>query len=288
MTLLQNDSSEIPVRPPYNWFKLIFFWLIHIVALLGFVLWCTDTLTFSWQTYVLAFVMFCASSTAITAGYHRLFSHPTYTALWPVRMFHLVMGAASLQGSAMQWSAQHRDHHKYCDKPKDPYNILLGFWYAHWGWVIRKTNPDYNTVKDLAKFKLVTLQHALYMPIAIFFGFVLPTLIALLWGEALQALLMVGFIRIVAQWHFTFNVNSVAHYFGTQKYSTKDSSRGSWWYAYITWGEAQDHDRHHTLQMDYRTGVRWYDFDPGKWFIWICCLLRLASNPRRFTHASDN
>ncbi|HEX2644580.1 MAG TPA: acyl-CoA desaturase, partial [Thermoanaerobaculia bacterium] len=30
---------------------------------------------------------------SVTAGYHRLFSHRTYQAAWPVRLFFLVFGA---------------------------------------------------------------------------------------------------------------------------------------------------------------------------------------------------
>ena len=39
-----------------------------------------------------------------------------------------------------------------------------------------------------------------------------------------------------------------------------------------------DHNYHHTFPNDFRTGTHWYDFDPGKWFIWACSKVGLARN----------
>ena len=42
------------------------------------------------------------------------------------------------------------------------------------------------------------------------------------------------------------------------------------------------HNFHHQFPMDYRNAIRWYQFDPTKWFIAACARLRLASNLRVF------
>ena len=42
------------------------------------------------------------------------------------------------------------------------------------------------------------------------------------------------------------------------------------------------HNFHHQFPMDYRNAVRWYQFDPTKWFIATCGVLGLASNLRVF------
>lgn len=34
--------------------------------------------------------------------------------------------------------------------------------------------------------------------------------------------------------------------------------------------------------MDYRNAIKWYQYDPTKWFIYSCKLMRLASNLRVF------
>ena len=35
--------------------------------------------------------------------------------------------------------------------------------------------------------------------------------------------------------------------------------------------------------MDYRNAVKYYQFDPTKWFIYLCELVGLASNLQRFS-----
>jgi stearoyl-CoA desaturase (delta-9 desaturase) len=270
--LFDNEALE---RPPYEIRKLVFVWLVHILLAAGTVLWAFGYIAVTWPSVVLATGWFVVSSTAITAGYHRLFSHAAYRAKKPLELFYLLTGAAAFQGPALQWSAQHRDHHTYVDQPKDPYNIRMGFWFAHMGWVVRRTNPNFDRVKDLQKSGLMNWQSKNYYPIAFSTSFIVPTLIGAMWGEALGAFFMVGLVRLVIQWHMTFCVNSVAHYWGTQKYSTQHTARGSWWLSFITWGE-MDHNFHHTFPSDFRTGTRWYDFDPGKWVVWVSERVGLA------------
>jgi len=275
----QSFDGESLVRPPYSFLKFTFVWAIHAVALLTVVFWVLGALTVSGRTVGLAVVWFAVSSTAITAGYHRLFAHPTYRAAWPLQLLYLIFGAAAFQGSAMQWSAQHRDHHTFVDGPKDPYNIKLGFWYAHMGWVVRETCPNYDRVPDLARNGLIRFQHRFFNLFAALTSFVLPFAIGALWQEGLSALLLAGVLRLVIQWHMTFCVNSVAHQFGSQKYSTGHTARGSWWLSFMVWGE-MDHNYHHSFPNDFRTGTRWYDFDPGKWWIYLCSKIGLASDLR--------
>ena len=38
------------------------------------------------------------------------------------------------------------------------------------------------------------------------------------------------------------------------------------------------HNFHHQFPMDYRNAIRWYQFDPTKWFIAACAALRLATH----------
>lgn len=276
-------EGKVWQKPPYDLVKSATVIGVHLVAVVGAV-WCwLGEITLSWRTVVFALTFFVLSSTAITAGYHRLFSHPTYRATWPLRLFHLLFGSAAFQGSARQWAAQHRDHHTFVDGEKDPYNIKLGFWHAHIGWVFRKTFPNYQRIPDLDMDPLVRWQHRLDLPLEIGMCFGVPLVLGFLWGEAVGSLIVAGFVRLVLQWHMAFCVNSVAHYWGEQTHSTSNSSRSNWWLALVTWGEAKNHNYHHAYPNDFRTGVRWYDFDPAKWFIWLCAQVGLASGLRRAT-----
>jgi len=75
-----------------------------------------------------------------------------------------------------------------------------------------------------------------------------------------------GFLRVVIVHHGTFLINSAAHTWGTQPYSTANTSRDSPLLSLFTFGEGY-HNFHHTFQADYRNGHRWYHWDPSKWLI---------------------
>ena len=110
--------------------------------------------------------------------------------------------------------------------------------------------------------------------------FVVPFCLGLIWGDPIGALVVAGFLRLVMQWHATFSVNSVAHYIGSRPYSLKNSARDSFVTALITLGEGY-HNFHHRFQSDYRNGVRWYHFDPTKWWVWSLSKVGVCRDLRR-------
>lgn len=225
-----------------------------------------------------------ATGLSITLGYHRLFSHFTFRATWPVKLFTLLFGAAAFEGSALGWSADHRRHHKHVDHDEDPYDISRGFFHAHIGWLLFRTGPDtpLSWVRDLQKDRLACWQHKYYIPIAFGIGFVLPTLIGWMVGgatAALGAFLIAGVARIVVVHHMTFCINSLCHWIGNRPYSAKCSARDSSLMAFFTFGEGY-HNFHHEFQYDYRNGIKPWHWDPTKWTIWTLSKLGLVSDLR--------
>ena len=110
------------------------------------------------------------------------------------------------------------------------------------------------------------------------------------WGDPLGGLLVGCFLRLVVQWHVTFSVNSFAHLFGRQTYSATSTARDSVLLALVTLGEGY-HNFHHRFQADYRNGVRWRDFDPTKWWIWLTMtppMRSSASGPDAVLRDSQN
>ena len=93
---------------------------------------------FVWALFVFYYY---ATGFGITLGYHRLFSHISFKAKWPVKLFVLLFGAASFENSAHDWCADHRVHHKHVDEDEDPYDISKGFFYAHIGWLLFRLKP---------------------------------------------------------------------------------------------------------------------------------------------------
>lgn len=264
-----------------NWVNTLFLIVVPIIGIVGTVLFCVFSLV-SWPTWILAGAMLVAGGLSITAGYHRLFSHRAYKAAWPIRLFFVLFGSATFEGSVLEWSTDHRNHHRYTDTDKDPYSIKKGFFHAHMGWLftLDESKRDYSNVNDLEKSKLLRLQRRYYRAFAIGMGFLFPTAVASLWGEPLAGLIVAGAFRIFLGHHGTFCINSLCHTLGKRRYSDKISARDNWLSALVTFGEGY-HNYHHQFALDYRNGVRFYQYDPSKWLIRGLSYVGLASNLRR-------
>jgi len=260
-------------KRPIYWENILFLILTHILGAAA-IYWFVQV-RFSWWTLGLSAVYLVLSALAISAGYHRLFSHRAYKASWPVRFFHLSFGAAAWQASVMDWASDHRIHHAETDEELDPYNIKKGFWWAHWGWLVYRIKRDWANAKDLRADPLVDFQDRHYFSMALFFGMLLPMLVAMAWNDPVGALLGAGFLRLLVQYHATFCINSWAHKFGRQPYSTKTSARDSTTAAILTMGEGY-HNYHHRFPADYRNGVQLHQFDPSKWMIWTLSKIGLT------------
>ena len=276
-----SETLTRPVRS-MDWINTAFLAVVHVLGVWGIYY---LTVNFSWWTLGLGLLWFAFCGLSITGGYHRLFSHPTYKAAWPLRLFYALFGAASVQNSAIKWSSDHRRHHGKVDTYADPYNINEGFWWAHIGWVLHKLAQPrvLDNVNDLKKDPILRFQHKYYVPLAVVFGGLLPWGLGFLWGDPVGALLVAGFTRLMIQYHATFAVNSVAHYIGKRPYSDKSSARDSFITAIITLGEGY-HNFHHSFQLDYRNGVRWWQLDPTKWFVWTMSKVGVTSDLRRVSN----
>lgn len=235
--------------------------------------------------WALFFFYLFATGISITLGYHRLFSHLSFKAKAPVKWFVMLFGAAAWENSVINWCSDHRKHHKHVDHDDDPYNINLGFWWAHMGWLMFKLKPEppIDNVKDLEKDPAIVWQNKYIHWIALFMGFILPTALCGLyygsWEAALGGFLIVGILRTVIVQHATFFINSACHYIGSQPYSSTHSARDSWIMAIFTFGEGY-HNYHHEFQHDYRNGVKPWQIDPTKWTIWLLSKIGLTSNLR--------
>lgn len=263
-----------------GWVNVLFLSLSPPVA--GLALWywlATDS--FNWHTVVLTLIFTTIIQVSITAGYHRLFSHRCFDAVWPVRLFFLIFGAAAFEGSALSWSLDHRDHHNYIDdEEKDPYAISKGFFWAHMGWLLFKPladRRDQTKAGDLLKDPLVIWQDSHWLPTGLFAGYLLPALIAWTWNDFFGGLFIAGLLRAVVNHHSTFLINSLSHCVGKQTYSDKHSARDNLFTAILTFGEGY-HNYHHEFSSDYRNGPQWFDWDPTKWIIKGLSYLALTSN----------
>jgi stearoyl-CoA desaturase (Delta-9 desaturase) len=250
-----------------DWVNIIFLTLTPIIGVVGTALYTWRNGFEPWML-VLMLTMYALVGMSICAGYHRFFSHKSYEASRPVQYFFAFFGAMAAQNSILWWSSSHRVHHKYVDKDWDPYNIRRGFWWAHIFWIFHR-NPqsgNFDNAKDLLKNPVVMWQHKWHKVILIVGGFGIPTLIGAMFGDPIAGLLWGGFTRLMVVHHSTFFVNSLAHYLGEPTYNPDSSARDNWFVALLTLGEGY-HSFHHRFPADFRNGIRWYHWDPAKWFI---------------------
>ena len=222
--------------------------------------------------------------TAISGGYHRLFSHRAYKASWPVRFFFLCVGAAAFENSALKWSSDHRIHHQHVDTDQDPYEIGKGFWYAHWTWAMEAKDLPIAGVADLEKDPLVRWQHRNHFLIGAVVSLI-PVGIGLATGNVWGYLVWGVLLRIVANHHTTFLINSAAHRFGSRPYTDRNTARDNWLLAPLTYGEGY-HNFHHLWQWDYRNGALWYQWDTTKWLLNVLAWFGLVSGFRRVSSAA--
>ena len=194
---------------------------------------------------------------AVTAGYHRYFSHRSYKTSRGFGFILAFFAQTSAQRGVLWWAGNHRHHHRFSDTDDDVHSpIRRSFWYAHVGWFFtaRHAETDLAAVPDLAKVpELVWLDRHPYLP-AILMG-------VGVWIVAGWSGLVVGFFwSTVALWHATSAINSIAHVVGRRRYLTGDESRNNWWLAILTFGEGW-HNNHHHFQSAARQGFRWYEID---------------------------
>ncbi|WP_018868812.1 acyl-CoA desaturase [Thioalkalivibrio sp. ALgr3] len=270
--------------PPIARTTAIFF-LASNLAALTLVPWWGLTQGFSGAAWAFFGIFMVLGGLGITVGYHRLWAHRSFKARGPLRVILALCGALALQNSIYNWSARHRVHHGYVDDvDRDPHSIRRGFWHAHMGWMLRNwpaSRADYSRAKDLTKDPVVMWQHRHYWTLVWGLNLGLPLLLGLVFGDVIGMLLLAGVLRLVLSHHFTFFINSLAHWWGWRPYSDENTAVDNGLVALLTWGEGY-HNFHHAFQADYRNGVRWWQYDPSKWLINLLAWTGLVHD-RRWT-----
>ncbi|MCH1925912.1 fatty acid desaturase [Shewanella sp. C32] len=271
-------------KPRILWLNVIFF-TVTLVGALVWVPWHGVVNGFDGVEWLTFIVLVFASGMSITGGYHRLWSHKAYKAHPIVRFAYALGGALAFQNSALHWASDHRVHHKHVDvNDKDPYSANKGFWFSHIGWMLREYQPerynDYQNARDLQNDRIVMWQHRNYLWLALLMNIGLPALLGWFNGDVLSMVLLAGLLRLVIVHHCTFFINSLAHVWGSQPYTDRNTARDNGILAVLTYGEGY-HNFHHIFEHDYRNGIRWWHYDPTKWLIKALSWVKLATDLRQ-------
>jgi stearoyl-CoA desaturase (Delta-9 desaturase) len=248
------------------------FALVHAAAVAGVAL-----AGFSWKGVLICLASYYLRMFAITAGFHRYFSHRAYRLSRLPQFLLALLGQTAAQKGVLWWASNHRHHHKYSDTPEDIHSPLQdGFWWSHIGWILsgKYDETDFSRIPDLAKFpELVWLDRNQYAATMLYglLSWVLFGWTGLVWGY---------FVATVFLWHGTFTINSVMHVFGRRVFPTADTSRNSMIFALATMGEGW-HNNHHFYPSSAAQGFHWWQLDASFYLLWTGEKLGIVKSLRR-------
>ena len=250
-----NAEPEAPLAAGeerrIDWPRVVPFALLHLGCAGAF--WTGG----SASAVALAVALFALRMFAVTAFYHRYFSHRAFRTSRTAQFAFAVLGASAVQRGPLWWASHHRHHHAHADRPTDGHSARQhGFLWSHLGWFLSRGSfaTRERRVTDLARFpELRWLDR---------YDTAVPALLAaaLFAAGGLEWLVWGFCISTVALYHATFTINSLAHRFGARRYDTRDDSRNNWWLALLTFGEGW-HNNHHHYPTAARQGFFWWEID---------------------------
>ncbi|OLE27821.1 MAG: acyl-CoA desaturase [Actinobacteria bacterium 13_1_20CM_3_71_11] len=237
-----------------------------------------------WSDVAIAVVMYYLAGLGVTIGFHRYLTHGSFKAKRWLRVTLAVAGSLALQGSVVQWVADHRRHHAYSDIEGDPHSpwrfgntlwgLTKGLFFAHMGWLFYRElsnrarfAPDLLADKDIARvdrfFPLITITSLLAPALA-------GGLVTWSWQGALSAFFWAGLVRISLLHHVTWAINSICHVVGERPFELREGDKATnfWPLAILSFGESW-HNLHHADPTCARHGVLRGQIDFSARTIWF-------------------
>jgi stearoyl-CoA desaturase (delta-9 desaturase) len=239
--------------------------------------------------------MYLITAVGITVGFHRLLTHRAFqTYAWIERVF-AVIGSLAVEGSVLDWVADHRKHHAHADKDGDPHSPhvghgsgLRGLWHAHAGWLLEtQGQADWKRYAGELYEDPKMRRIGRRFPVLVLVSLALPTLAGFVLhgftlGGAVRGYVWGGLVRIFFVHHVTWSVNSICHFFGRRRFEIEDQSTNVAWLAVFSLGESWHHN-HHAFPRSAYHGLRWWEIDLSGWFISALARVGLAWNVVRIT-----
>ncbi|GMT23095.1 hypothetical protein PFISCL1PPCAC_14392 [Pristionchus fissidentatus] len=270
---MDEDAKKNNYQMELVWANVFIQIALHIGAFIGIYQSMYDA---HWKTNVWMFVMVFYAGNSITGGAHRLWCHKAYKANFWVRLFYMIGTTIAVQNDVIEWSRDHRCHHKWADSDADPHNINRGFFFAHMGWLMCRKHPKVKEMgakidlSDLEADPILAFQRRYYIllvPLTFLFLTFVPVYF---WNEHVAVAFYVGAVlRLTIQLHGTWFINSLAHMWGYQPFDTKITAVDNFFVAVLTNGEAW-HNYHHTFPQDYRASEYMWKGNTTAMFIDFC------------------
>ncbi|MEJ2761066.1 MAG: acyl-CoA desaturase [Gammaproteobacteria bacterium] len=247
-----------------NWVRCLPFILVHAG--------CAGVLWTGWSPVAVAvcIALFWMRMFAITAFYHRYFSHRSFKANRTWQFVFAVLGNTAAQRGPLWWASHHRRHHRYSDGDGDIHSPLKrGFFRSHLGWFMTEEGfrTDYSVISDLARYPELRFLNRFDVLVPVLFAclvYGIGAATAALWPESgtsgWQMLVWGFFISTVVLFHATFTIKSLGHLWGSRRFETRDQSRNNMLLALLTLGEGW-HNNHHRFALSARQGFYWWEID---------------------------
>ncbi|XP_063375336.1 acyl-CoA Delta-9 desaturase-like [Cydia amplana] len=241
----------------YVWHIVAYLLMLYPAGLYGGYLFLVSA---KWQTNIFTCVLYVASILGVTAGAHRLWSHRSYKAKWPLQLILMIFQTSSLQYSAINWARDHRMHHKYVDTDADPHNATRGLFFSHVGWLMTDKHPEFERkssaldLQDLEANPILRFQQKYYVILVALICIILPTVTPVyFWNENWANAF---FVTVWFQHVFSFNatgfVNSALHKWGYKPYDKHMLATDMRTLSLMMLGESF-HNYHHAFPWDYKT-----------------------------------
>jgi stearoyl-CoA desaturase (delta-9 desaturase) len=245
-----------------------------------------------WTDLAIAGAMYVVAALAVTVGYHRLLTHGSFKTTSPLRYAFAAAGCMAIQGTPIDWVADHRKHHAFADEDGDPHSphghgpglrgALRGLWHAHTGWLLSDQGQAEKRryARDMVEDPGMRAISRAFLPLAglgLLIPFALGYALSGRLSGALTALLWGGPVRIFFGHHVTWSINSICHFYGRRRFATADHSTNVLWLAIPSMGESWHHN-HHAFPRSAVHGLRWWEIDPSALVIGGLERLGLARN----------
>jgi stearoyl-CoA desaturase (delta-9 desaturase) len=291
-----TETITMPTRT--GWGQKSIMLALTIIPFVGFLaavvlLW---NLAVNWTDLILLGILYVLCGLGITVGFHRMLTHQAFEAVPPLKFLLLMFGSMAIQGAAITWAVDHRQHHAHSDKEGDPHSPhhgfgggiggqLRGLLHAHMGWMFVHPPAESRDRlgRDLVDDPMISFFDRTFLFWSVM-SFVLPFGLGYAltgtWGGALTGLLWGGLVRLFLNHHITWSVNSICHFFGRRPFAAYDQSTNNWLLAIPSLGEAWHHN-HHVFPTSAFHGLSWRQVDISGWLIAGWEKLGLVRNVRR-------
>jgi len=204
------------------------------------------------------------------AGYHRVFSHKQFKLpTWKENVI-LFFAVFAGQGSAITWTAAHRQHHRYADTDNDLHSpVVRTKWFAFFVWTKEISSTNIVVNMKYAVDLLKKPNHVWFHKNQLLLLWSVPILISLVdWKLTLSLICLPGAVSCV--------ISNSINVFGHSKFMCNyrtfeilDNTQNNLFLALTSWGLGY-HNNHHNdpTSFDFGTTIsgKWWEYDPCRIF----------------------